>query len=58
MIKDGKIYGRGTADDKGPAIAALYAMRAVKECGVPLKHSLRLILGSDEECGSDDLEYY
>lgn len=58
VIKDGKIYGRGTADDKGPAIAALYAMRAVKECGVPLKHSLRLILGSDEECGSDDLEYY
>ena len=58
VIKDGKIYGRGTADDKGPAIAALYAMRAVKECGVPLKHSLRLILGSDEECGSEDLEYY
>ena len=58
VIKEGKIYGRGTADDKGPAIAALYAMRAVKECGVPLKHSLRLILGSDEECGSKDLEYY
>ena len=58
VIKDGKIYGRGTADDKGPAIAAIYAMRALKECGVPLKNSLRLILGSDEECGSEDLEYY
>ena len=58
VIKDGKIYGRGTADDKGPAIAALYAMRAIKECGVPLKNSVRLILGSDEECGSADLEYY
>ncbi len=58
VIKDGKIYGRGTADDKGPAIAALYAMRAVKECGVPLKNSIRLILGSDEECGSGDLAYY
>ena len=58
VIKDGKIYGRGTADDKGPAIAAIYAMRAIKECGVPLKNSLRLILGSDEECGSVDLEYY
>ena len=33
VVKDGKIYGRGTADDKGPAIAALYAMRAVNELG-------------------------
>lgn len=56
--KDGKIYGRGTADDKGPAIAALYAMRAVKELGIPLKKNVRLILGTDEECGSSDIEYY
>ena len=33
VVVDGKIYGRGTADDKGPAIAALYAKSAVKECG-------------------------
>jgi len=56
--KDGKLYGRGTADDKGPAIAALYAMRALKELGVPLKKNVRLILGCDEECGSSDIEYY
>ncbi len=53
-----RIYGRGTADDKGPAIAALYAIRAVRELGIPLKKSVRLILGSDEECGSSDLAYY
>ena len=53
-----RIYGRGTADDKGPAIAALYAIRAIRELGIPLKKSVRLILGSDEECGSSDLEYY
>ena len=58
VIRDGRIYGRGTADDKGPAIAALYAIRAVKELGIPLKYSVRLILGSDEECGSSDLEHY
>lgn len=57
-VIDGKIYGRGTSDDKGPAIAALYAMRAIKELGLPMKKSMRLILGSDEECGSTDLEYY
>lgn len=57
-IVDGKIYGRGTADDKGPAIAALYAMRAIRECGLDLEKNVRLILGSDEECGSSDLEHY
>ena len=58
LVKDGKMFGRGTADDKGPAIAAIYAMRAVKELGFPLKKNVRLVLGSDEECGSSDLEYY
>ena len=55
---DGRIYGRGTSDDKGPAVAALYALRAVKEAGVPLRRKVRLILGCDEECGSSDIAYY
>ena len=58
VVKDGRIYGRGTADDKGPAVAALYAMRCVKELGIPLKKNVRLILGTDEECGSSDIEHY
>ncbi len=57
-IENGKAYGRGTADDKGPALCALYAMRAVKDLGVPLCRNTRLILGTDEECGSSDLDYY
>ncbi|MGL5434247.1 MAG: Sapep family Mn(2+)-dependent dipeptidase [Lachnospiraceae bacterium] len=56
--KDGKLYGRGTADDKGPAVAALYAMRAVKELAIPLTKNVRLILGTDEECGSSDIVHY
>ena len=56
--KDGMIFGRGVSDDKGPAVAALYAMKAVKELGLPVTKSCRLILGTDEECGSSDLEYY
>lgn len=57
-IHDGRIYGRGTVDDKGPAIAALYAMAAVKECGLPMKRRVRLILGCDEESGMQCLDHY
>ena len=56
--KDSILYGRGVSDDKGPAVAALYAMRAVKELGLPLSGGVRLILGTDEESGSHDLPYY
>lgn len=58
LVKDGKIFGRGTIDDKGPAMAALYAMKAVKDLKIPLKKNTRLILGTDEECGSSDIRYY
>ena len=57
-IHDGRLYGRGTMDDKGPAFAALYAMKAIKECGVPLRRSVRLILGCDEESGMSCLKHY
>lgn len=58
LVKDGRIYGRGAADDKGPAVAALYAAKAVRDLGIPLSKNVRIILGSDEECGSSDLKYY
>ena len=57
-LLDGMLYGRGTDDDKGPAVTALLAMKAVKDLGVPLKRNVRLILGTDEESGSSDIEYY
>ncbi len=57
-IADGKIFGRGAIDDKGPALCALYAMRAVRDAGVPLKDGVRLILGCDEEVGMSDMRYY
>lgn len=58
VIKEGKLYGRGSSDDKGPAIAALYAMRAVKELGFSLSKNVRIILGADEETSCRDTEYY
>ena len=58
QIVDGRMYGRGTSDDKGPAVAALYAMRAVQQAGIPLKRKVRLILGCDEESGMECMQYY
>ena len=57
-IEDGKLFGRGAIDDKGPALVALYAMRAVRDAGIPLKDGVRLILGCDEETGMSDMRYY
>ena len=55
---DNRIYGRGAIDTKGPALAALYAMKAVMESGVPVNKKVRLILGTDEESGWADMDYY
>ena len=57
-IIDGRMIGRGTSDDKGPGVAALFAMKAIMNAGIPLRRRCRLILGCDEECGMQDLEYY
>ncbi|HPE95620.1 MAG TPA: Sapep family Mn(2+)-dependent dipeptidase, partial [Bacillota bacterium] len=56
--KDGLYIGRGTRDDKGGAITALYAMKFLKENDVTLPFSVKLILGSDEEVAMTDLPYY
>ena len=58
LIENGRIYGRGSNDDKGPSLAALFAMKAVREAGIPLKKGIRLILGCDEESGWEDMAYY
>ena len=57
-IAGGKIYGRGTLDDKGPAIISLFAMKAIADSGIKLNKKIRMILGADEESGSACLKYY
>ena len=52
------LYGRGTIDDKGSIAAALYAMKTVKESGVPLKRTIRLMIDTTEETGGDAIKYY
>lgn len=57
-VMDGRIYGRGTMDDKGPALCALYALKAVRDAGLPLKRRVRILFGLNEETGSADMKYY
>lgn len=58
-VCDGRLYGRGAADDKGPTLAALFAMKDLMDSGVPLKRRVRLIFGQCEEVGGwDDMAYY
>lgn len=49
VIKEGNIYGRGTQDDKGPTLAAMYALKAVIDAGVELNKKVRFVFGTDEE---------
>ncbi|NLM86621.1 MAG: M20 family metallopeptidase [Clostridiales bacterium] len=58
QLEGDTLYGRGTGDDKGPLAAALFAMKAVKDAGIPLKRKVKLIFGCDEESGMEDMKYY
>lgn len=58
VVREGRLYGRGAIDDKGPVAAVLFAMRTIRELGLPLRHAVRCIVGCDEESGSQDMAYY
>ena len=57
-IKNGIMYGRGTSDDKGPAMAAFYALKALKENDLIKGYKVSLVVGGNEERGSACLEHY
>lgn len=56
--KDGKIYGRGVADDKGPLLAGYYAAKIINDLQLPVKKRIRIIFGCDEERGSSCVKHY
>ncbi|PAB57757.1 M20 family metallopeptidase [Anaeromicrobium sediminis] len=49
VIKDGKLFGRGTQDDKGPTLAAMYALKSLIDSNVKINKKVRFIFGTDEE---------
>lgn len=51
VIKEGKIWGRGTMDDKGPAVCCLYALKMLKDNNIKPKKKIKLIVGCNEESG-------
>lgn len=57
-LKDGYAIGRGTADDKGPAVITLYVAKFFKEQGKELPYTLRILFGTNEETGMADMAYY
>lgn len=58
QVKDGYVIGRGCQDNKSSAVIGLYAMRFLKEFNVPVKHNVKLFLGTCEEQGMYDLDYF
>lgn len=58
VIANGKLYGRGVLDDKGPVIMAMYAMKALLDEGLPLNRRIRLIVGTNEETNWQGIDYY
>jgi succinyl-diaminopimelate desuccinylase len=56
VAREGVIYGRGAADDKGPLVQALLAMQAIRD--LPRTHTVRLLVGSDEESANTDISTY
>ncbi|PZP95070.1 MAG: dipeptidase [Variovorax paradoxus] len=54
----GLLYGRGSIDDKGSIATVLYAMKAVKDSGLPLARTIRLMVDTTEETGGEAIRYY
>ena len=58
VIKNGMIIGRGAQDNKGQTMAVFYVLRCIRDLGIPLRHNLKLFLGTNEEQGMEDIKYY
>lgn len=58
QVEGGRIWGRGAMDDKGPAIASLFALKKLKDEGFIPSKKIKLIVGLNEECGWKCIDHY
>ncbi|WP_027109268.1 dipeptidase PepV [Lacticigenium naphthae] len=58
VIKEGRVYARGASDDKGPGMAAYYALKIIKDLELPVSRKVRFIIGTDEESGWKGMDHY
>ena len=58
LVDGNTMYGRGSSDDKGPAIACLYAVKALMENQLLGGYKLRFLFGGNEENDALCLEHY
>lgn len=57
-LVNGRIIGRGTEDDKGPIVAILYVLAALRDAGWPLDSTLKLLVANAEESSWAEIPYY
>jgi acetylornithine deacetylase/succinyl-diaminopimelate desuccinylase-like protein len=58
VVENGMVYGRGSADDKGPLVQALLATAALRDSGLARTHTVRLLVGSEEESNAEEMKEY
>ncbi|MDN6193913.1 MAG: dipeptidase PepV [Alkalibacterium sp.] len=58
VIKNGRLYARGSSDDKGPGVAAYYALKMIKDLDLPVSKKVRFIIGTDEESEWQGIKHY
>ena len=58
VIKEERVYARGASDDKGPSMAAYYAIKIIRDLGLPVSKRVRMIIGTDEESGWQCMDHY
>ena len=58
LEKDGTLYGRGVADDKGPLLSAYYGLKALRDNNLLGNYQVRFLVGGNEESGSLCMEHY
>lgn len=58
VFKDGYILGRGSSDNKCPAVASLYTMKCIRDLGIPMDHTVLMYFGCEEEAGMSDIVHF